>query len=139
MRKAQGVVWTNGCFDLLGPHHVDFLNRARLLGNQLWVGLNSDASVRRIKGPGRPIYRQEQRREVLLGLRSVDAVWVFDSEEELGELIRLFRPAALVKGKDYAGRPITGSQYVGRVELLAFNLEMSTSQTIARIRADDVA
>ena len=108
---GQTVVFTNGCFDLLHPGHVRLLREAANLGDFLVVGLNSDASVRRLKGPSRPINPAEARAEVLSALEAVDAVTIFDEDTPL-ELITAIRPDVLVKGGDY--RP---DQVVGRAEV----------------------
>jgi rfaE bifunctional protein nucleotidyltransferase chain/domain len=100
------IVLTNGCFDLLHPGHLRLLSHCRALsdGGQVIVALNSDASVRRLKGPTRPIMPYEARREMLMGLKAVDAVTGFDSEAELLEIMRTLRPAVLVKGPPFRGR-----------------------------------
>ena len=110
---GQTVVFTNGCFDLLHPGHVRLLREAADLGDFLVVGLNSDASVRRLKGPSRPINPAEARAEVLSALEAVDAVTIFDEDTPL-ELITAIRPDVLVKGGDY--RP---DEVVGRPEVEA--------------------
>jgi rfaE bifunctional protein nucleotidyltransferase chain/domain len=102
------VVFTNGCFDVLHPGHVDLLERARALGDRLVVGLNSDASVRALKGPGRPIYPQGDRVLMLRALRSVDEVLVFD-EPTPARLIEELSPDVLVKGGDWPVDRIVGA------------------------------
>ena len=97
------VVFTNGVFDLLHPGHVDVLVAARALGDALVVGVNSDASVQRLKGPTRPVRNERERAHVLAALEAVDAVVVFDEDTPL-ELIRALMPDVLVKGGDYTGR-----------------------------------
>lgn len=104
-------VFTNGCFDLLHPGHVDLLRRARELGDYLIVGINSDSSVRSIKGESRPVQSQEDRKAVLLGLASVDEVIIFD-ELTPEKLIRNIRPDILVKGGDWQPNEIIGSDFV---------------------------
>src|SRR5690349_14944808 len=94
------VVFTNGCFDILHPGHVDLLQRARSLGDKLIVGLNSDASIRAIKGPDRPFQNQEDRKAILLGLSSVDEVIIFE-ELTPEKLIYNLKPDVLVKGGDW--------------------------------------
>jgi rfaE bifunctional protein nucleotidyltransferase chain/domain len=105
--KAAGrrVVFTNGCFDLLHPGHIRTLEAARALGDCLVVCLNSDASVRRLKGAGRPVVNEADRAAVLRALRCVDAVLVFDEDTPAAALDRL-RPAVWAKGGDYAGREL---------------------------------
>ncbi|MEJ2719751.1 MAG: adenylyltransferase/cytidyltransferase family protein [bacterium] len=110
-RDGQTIVFTNGCFDLLHPGHLDLLSRAAALGDTLLVGINDDASVRRLKGPERPIYPGGERAEMLLALRWVDCVTVF-SEDTPRETIRLVRPDVLVKGAEYEERDIVGARFV---------------------------
>ena len=128
---------TNGCFDLIHPGHVKYLEDARALGDFLVVGLNSDASVARLKGPGRPLQDEAARAAVLLGLRSVDAVVRFDEDTPL-ELIRALRPDVLVKGGDYTPETVVGRADVeargGRLVLIPFLPGHSTSRIEQRIR-----
>jgi D-sedoheptulose 7-phosphate isomerase len=105
------IVFTNGCFDIIHPGHVDLLTRARALGSRLIVGINSDESVRRIKGPDRPYQSAEARREVLLGLKAVDEVRVFD-ELTPQKLIEAIAPDVLVKGGDWKENEIVGADFV---------------------------
>lgn len=103
-RRAEGAraVFTNGCFDLLHVGHVRYLRRARALGNLLIVGVNSDDSARRLKGPGRPLVPEEERAEVLAALGCVDYVTIFD-EDTASALVAALRPEVYAKGGDYAG------------------------------------
>jgi len=138
-RRAAGarVVFTNGCFDLLHPGHVHYLAAARALGDVLVVGLNGDASVRRLKGPGRPILSAEERAEVLAGLADVDHLIVFD-EDTPRALVAALGPDVLVKGADWAEDEIVGRDETlargGRVERIPLVPGMSTSELIRRIR-----
>jgi len=136
------TVFTNGCFDILHPGHVDLLQRARALGDRLVVGINSDESVRRIKGNGRPFVDQEARRSVLLGLRSVDEVEIFD-EPTPAELIERIRPDVLVKGGDWTPEQIIGADFVrsngGEVKSLPLKEGFSSSAIIDRIAAPAAA
>ena len=136
-RNGRTVVFTNGTFDLLHHGHVQYLEFARSQGDLLVVGLNSDASVRRIKGPGRPLVPQEQRARVLAGLLAVDYVVVFD-EETPSEIIRQVRPEVLVKGEDWRKKGVVGSDFVestgGKVVLAPLTSDASTSGIIAGIR-----
>src|SRR5205809_7299308 len=107
-RDSKAVVWTNGCFDLLHPGHIRSLRAARALGDLLVVGLNSDASVRALKGPGRPILNAAERVEVLAALECVDHVIVFEELTPESALMRL-QPDVHCKGADYApphGKPV---------------------------------
>ena len=138
-RRAAGarVVFTNGCFDLVHPGHVRYLAAARALGDVLVVGLNSDASVRRLKGTGRPILRAAERAEVLGGLSAVDHVIVFDDDTPRA-LIAALGPDVLVKGADWAEDDIVGRDETvargGRVERIDLVPDVSTSEIIRRIR-----
>jgi len=137
--RSQGktLVFTNGCFDILHRGHVTYLAFARAQGDALVVGLNSDASVRRNKGPNRPVNSQEDRAHVLAALRAVDYVVVFD-EDEPRELIRKVQPDVLVKGKDWShyvsGRDVVEANG-GRVVLADLVEGFSTSDTIERVLA----
>jgi len=119
--KNETLVFTNGCFDLLHPGHVQYLTDARALGSKLIVGLNTDASVKRQnKGPERPLQSQEARAHILLGLRSVSAVILFDDDTPL-DLIKSIAPNILVKGADYSveATPTDKDYIVGKDEVIA--------------------
>lgn len=109
--KDKTVVFTNGCFDILHLGHVEYLAKARDLGHVLVIGLNTDDSVRRLKGPSRPLNPEHARATLLAALSFVDAVVLFD-EDTPENLIRSLSPDILVKGKDYDGKPIAGAEYV---------------------------
>ena len=131
------LVFTNGCFDLLHPGHVLYLHEARALGDALVVGLNTDASVRRLKGPGRPLVEEDARAIVLAGLGCVDAVTLFD-EDTPRELVAALLPDVLVKGGDYAPDAVVGREEVeaagGEVRILPFVAGHSTTEIVRRIR-----
>lgn len=131
------MVFTNGCFDLLHPGHVDLLQRARALGDLLVVGINSDASVRALKGPHKPYLSQDDRRHMLLALRSVDYVRVFDEADPL-RLIHELRPDVLVKGGDWPVDKIIGADFVrslgGSVHSLPLVAGYSSTAVAAHIR-----
>jgi rfaE bifunctional protein nucleotidyltransferase chain/domain len=110
-REGKRVVFTNGVFDILHRGHVDYLARAKKLGDVLFVGLNSDASTRRLKGAGRPIQSQGDRAAILLALEAVDFVVIF-GEDTPEKLIRLVKPDVLVKGADYKLDEIVGADFV---------------------------
>jgi rfaE bifunctional protein nucleotidyltransferase chain/domain len=133
------VVFTNGVFDLLHPGHVELLEAARAEGSALVVGLNSDASVRRLgKGPGRPVAAQDARARVLAGLAAVDCVVLFD-EETPRSLIEALVPDVLVKGADYTREAIVGADWIeargGRVVRVPLLPGFSTSSLVERFRA----
>jgi len=110
-RNGRRIVFTNGCFDLLHPGHIQSLEQARALGDALIVGINGDASVRELKGPGRPILPELERAEILAALECVDAVVLFH-EFTPRETIAALLPDVLVKGGDWAGDQIIGSEEV---------------------------
>ena len=130
------TVFTNGCFDVLHPGHMDLLARARALGSRLVVGINSDESVRRIKGPDRPIFTQDQRRAMLLALASVDEVHIFE-ELTPERLIKDLKPHVLVKGGDWPVTEIIGADLViesgGEVHSLPLVDGFSSSDVISRL------
>ena len=132
------VVFTNGCFDILHPGHVDLLERARTLGDKLVVGINSDVSVRAIKGPDRPFLNQQDRKRVLLGLSSVDEVVIFD-ELTPERLIHDIKPDVLVKGGDWKTDEIIGADFVlkrgGSVRSLPLVNGFSSSDIVSRIQS----
>lgn len=133
------VVFTNGVFDLLHPGHIDVLFGARAQGDILVVGVNSDASVRRLgKGPDRPVRSEAERAYVLAGLAAVDAVVVFDEDTPL-ELVRALRPDVIVKGGDYAPDTVVGADLVrdrgGRVVIIPLTPGQSTTSIIRKLRA----
>jgi len=136
-RARRRVVFTNGCFDLLHPGHVRGLEQARQMGDVLLVGLNSDASVRQLKGPTRPVIPEAERAEILSALESVDAVVIFD-EPTPREVISRLLPDVLVKGGDWPDDQIVGRKEVeaagGRVVSLPFVPGYSTSAILEKIR-----
>jgi len=135
--KGDKVVFTNGCFDLIHLGHVRYLEEARALGDRLILGLNSDSSVRMLKGEGRPINEENARAGLLAALESIDAVVIFSDETPL-TLIEAISPDVLVKGGDYQVSEIVGADYViengGEVERLSFLPGHSTSGMIEKIR-----
>ena len=137
-RQGKRIVLTNGCFDILHAGHARYLRQAAGLGDVLVVGLNSDDSVRRLKGPGRPVVAAVQRAEVLAGLEAVDAVLVFD-ELDPERVIRALRPDVLVKGGDWTVDRIVGAEFVqsrgGVVRSLPYVAGTSTTELIRRIAA----
>ena len=136
--QHKTVVFTNGVFDLLHPGHVRYLADARRQGDALVVGVNSDRSVRAIKGRGRPIFPEQERAEVLAALACVDAVCIFDEETPHAIIARL-QPDVLVKGADWSADEIVGRDVVeargGRVVRIPLAEGYSTTQIVERIRA----
>ncbi len=136
-KTGQKVVFTNGCFDILHLGHVDYLERARAMGNRLVVGLNTDDSVTRFKGSNRPIQDQDSRARILASLQFVDLVVLFDQDTPL-ELISELIPDILVKGSDYLAENIVGSEVVkntgGEVKTIDFVPGYSTSRIIDKIK-----
>ena len=134
-RQAKTIVFTNGVFDIIHMGHVHYLSKAKAMGDVLIIGLNTDASVRRIKGPGRPINRQSDRAGVLSALEFVDYV-VYFSEETPARLIRQVRPDVLVKGADYLVSEIVGADFVtsygGKVKRIALLPGRSTTRLMSR-------
>jgi D-beta-D-heptose 7-phosphate kinase/D-beta-D-heptose 1-phosphate adenosyltransferase len=122
------LVFTNGCFDILHAGHVAYLEQSRALGKYLVVGLNSDASVRRLKGDRRPINSQEDRKKVLLALRAVDAVYIFDEDTPYG-LIKRVKPDIITKGGDYREQEVVGHD-LAKVVILPYVDGKSTTGVI---------
>jgi len=137
-RQGQRIVFTNGCFDLLHPGHISTLIQAKSLGEVLVVGINSDASVKRLKGARRPILSETERVFLLSALEMVDYVTIFNEDTPL-ELIRLLRPQVLVKGGDWSPEAVVGREIVeaegGRVVLVPYQAGFSTTDIIERIVA----
>ncbi len=127
------VVFTNGVFDILHPGHVEVLKFARSLGNLLVVGVNSDESVRRLKGDKRPIMSLEERMDLLSAIRHVDVVVPFE-EDTPYRLIQFLRPHVLVKGGDYSPDEVVGRDLVDEVVIVPLRGGISTSQIIERIK-----
>jgi rfaE bifunctional protein nucleotidyltransferase chain/domain len=137
-RNGQRVVFTNGCFDLLHPGHIHSLEAARALGDALIVGINSDESVRTLKGAGRPLIPAEERAEILASMECVDAVVIFN-ELTPQKLIAVLLPDILVKGSDWPSNQIVGREEVqnagGKVILIDTIPGHSTTQILKKIRA----
>jgi rfaE bifunctional protein nucleotidyltransferase chain/domain len=136
--QGQTIVFTNGCFDILHIGHVDYLEKARNLGDKLVLGLNTDHSIRRIKGETRPIVEQNARARVMAALGFVDAVVLFDEDTPL-RLIQTIKPDILVKGDDYTIKNIIGADFViengGKVETIPLVKGFSTSNIIEKIKS----
>jgi len=137
-KQKGAVVFTNGVFDLLHAGHIDLLTAARALGDRLIVALNSDSSVRRLKGPARPVRSEADRAYVVAALEAVNAVTVFDQDTPL-EIVLALRPDVLVKGGDYSLDTIVGRREVeswgGRVHVVPLTAGQSTTRIIEALRA----
>jgi len=135
-KKGQKMVFTNGCFDILHAGHVDYLEKARALGDFLVVGLNSDSSIKKIKGKSRPVNPEVFRVQVLSGIEAVDYIVIFE-EETPEKLIKELKPDVLVKGADWEESKIVGANFVksygGKVERIKFAYEISTTAIIEKI------
>ncbi|HVM98555.1 MAG TPA: D-glycero-beta-D-manno-heptose 1-phosphate adenylyltransferase [Candidatus Acidoferrales bacterium] len=135
-RQGKRIVFTNGCFDLIHPGHIRYLRAAKRLGDKLVVGLNSDASVQRLKGPSRPLVSQRDRAEVVAALEMVDYVTVFNEDTPL-TLIKAVQPDVLVKGGDWTPDRIVGADVVkargGKVRSLKFARGYSTTRLVEQI------
>ena len=135
-QSAKKIVFTNGCFDLLHAGHVQYLQKARKLGDLLVLGLNSDESIRRLKGEKRPLLHQAERAQILAALDCVDYITIFEDDTPL-ELIKLIKPAVLAKGGDYVAAEVVGREFVegygGRLVLLEFEDGKSTTNIIDEV------
>ena len=132
-KEGKKVVFTNGCFDLIHAGHIKLLERARKLGDVLIVGLNSDGSVRRLKGKGRPIVPQSDRARILDSIKYVDYVVIFKEDTPL-KLIKELRPDVLVKGGDYKLKEIVGHDIVPKVVRVKLLSNRSTTSLINKIK-----
>ena len=135
--KKQVIVFTNGCFDIIHSGHLDLLKEARSYGDKLIVGLNSDKSVRNLKGPDRPVIEQSERKKILSALKFVDEVIIFNEENPL-KLIKKVKPKILVKGSDYKKDQVIGGKFVesygGEIKLIKLTKGKSSSKIINKLR-----
>ena len=134
--QGKKIVFTNGCFDILHVGHVKYLEVAKSYGDVLILGLNADSSVKKLKGPTRPINTQDDRAYILASLESVDYVVIFE-EETPYELIKLIKPHVLVKGGDYEGKEVVGQDIADELKLVQFIDGKSTTNTIKRIQENE--
>ncbi len=138
-RRANSLVFTNGCFDILHMGHIRYLKEAKNYGDLLLVAVNSDGSVRKLKGPGRPLQKQRDRAELLAALSCVDYSIVFDGETPLS-LIEQIKPDILVKGGDWSLDRIVGADFVigygGEVKSLGFVKGYSTTGLVEQVRGN---
>ena len=131
-KQRKTITFTNGCFDIMHMGHVAYLQKAKKANRILIVGLNGDSSIRSLKGPNRPICPQKSRAAVLAALACVDFVVIFN-EETPYNLIKAIRPDVLIKGADYKGKIVVGSDIAKKVELLPFIKGFSTTDIINKI------
>lgn len=138
-KSGQKIVFTNGCFDLVHAGHVSYLEEAKSLGDKLIIGVNSDASITRLKGSNRPIIPQSERLIVLAALESVDAVILFEQDTPIA-LVEIIAPDILVKGGDWQINQIVGSEYViangGTVKSLRYVEGLSTTNIEQKIKSN---
>lgn len=127
------TIFTNGCFDLLHPGHIELFKYARSLGDELIVGIDGDDRVRMSKGIGRPINNSDTRKLILESIRYIDRVVVFNSDEELTNLVKYCSPYIMVVGSDWEGKKIIGSEYAKEVNFFKRIQEFSTTKTIKSI------
>lgn len=123
-------VFVNGTFDLLHRGHLELLRYAKSLGDQVWVAIDSDRRVAELKGSSRPVINQDDRLFYLESLKYVDIVFIFDSDEELDQLVKNCRPAVMVKGSDYRGKPIIGEAHCGEIIFFERLNDYSTTKTL---------
>jgi len=131
--KNQKIAFTNGCFDLIHQGHIDYLAKAASFGNQLIIGLNTDDSVKRLKGVERPINHQYARAKVLSALIFTSAVVLFDQDTPL-ELIQLIEPDILVKGGDYHLNEVVGKEFAKETKIIPLTPGFSTTQTLEKLK-----
>lgn len=135
-KEGKKVVFTNGCFDILHPGHVDYLNKAKALGDILILGLNSDSSIKRIKGEKRPVLNQDERAAITSNLKAVDYVVIFEEDDPFN-IISYLIPDVLVKGADWSLDKIIGRDIVeangGEVKAIKFVTDQSTTNIIKKV------
>jgi len=131
-REGKRIVFTNGCFDIVHAGHVDYLEKAKSFGDFLIVGMNSDSSVRRIKGEKRPIVPEDYRARVLEGLRAVDCVFIFEEETPI-RVVEVVKPDVLVKGADWPLEKIVGREFAKEVKRIPFRFDISTTKIVERV------
>ena len=133
IKNGKKIIFTNGCFDILHFGHISYLEKAKNLGDILVVGLNTDRSIKALKGEQRPINSQNDRAAMLAALECVDFVVLFDDDTPLN-LIKELQPDILVKGADYAGKSVVGAEFAGEVRLIEFIEGKSTTNLIKKIQ-----
>ena len=128
--QRMKISFVNGCFDVLHPGHIELLKYARSLGDYLIVAIDSDRKVAEMKGPERPIFSQHDRSTMLAAIRYVDVIHVFDTKEELEDLLESISPDIMVVGSDWKGKEVVGSQYAKSVRFFDRLGDYSTTQTV---------
>ena len=129
---ARRVI-VNGTFDILHRGHIEMLNYARSQGSYLLVCIDSDRRVQELKGTSRPVNKKEDRKFALDNLKAVNAVWIFDTAEELEHICKVYKPDLMVKGSDYVGKDIVGREYCNKIDFFNLVPEYSTTKTIQDI------
>lgn len=129
---ARRVI-VNGTFDILHRGHIEMLNFAKSQGTHLLVCIDSDRQVKALKGDSRPVNKQEDRKFMLDNLKCTDAVWIFDTQEELEHICKIYKPHLMVKGSDYQGKKITGAEYCEAIKFFELVKNYSTSKIIEDI------
>ena len=128
--KKYTRVFVNGSFDLLHPGHIRLLNTARSLGDYLMVAIDSDRRIAEKKGPDRPVNDQFTRQVLMSNLKAVDEVQIFDSDQELENIIQTYQPDIMMVGSDWRGRPVIGSEYARQLEFFERQDDYSTTRTL---------
>ena len=131
--RQSKIIWTNGCFDILHPGHIKMFEHARSLGTKLIVAIDSDEKVKQMKGDSRPINNQDDRKFILEAIRYIDEVIIFNSKDELQELVKTIKPAIMMVGSDYKGKEVVGSDYAKEVRFFDRVRDYSTSKIIESI------
>ena len=135
-KDKKTVVFTNGCFDIIHSGHISLLEKAKALGDILIIGLNADSSVKKLKGPSRPINKEKDRAIVLSALEMVDKVIIF-KEDTPHEILKLIKPDILVKGADYKRSKIVGTEFANKTVRIKLVKGQSTSGTIKKMQTAD--
>jgi rfaE bifunctional protein nucleotidyltransferase chain/domain len=133
MKLRSKLIFVNGCFDILHPGHIKMFEHARSLGTKLIVAIDSDEKVKQMKGDSRPINNQDDRKFILEAIRHIDEVIIFNSKDELQELVKKIKPAIMMVGSDYKGKEVVGSDYAKEVRFFNKVRGYSTSKIIESI------
>jgi len=133
MKLRSKHIFVNGCFDILHPGHIKMFEHARSLGTKLTVAIDSDEKVKQMKGDSRPINNQDDRKFILEAIRHIDEVIIFNSKDELQELVKKIKPAIMMVGSDYKGKEVVGSDYAKEVRFFNKVRGYSTSKIIESI------